>query len=162
MLPLLLPDAATAATWCCHCMRIFNFCLIDMKLFHYCSGRWDDAVRLCRFVKDTSLWSCLAAMSAYAKDLSTAEVAYAAIDEVSGLSFIETALRQYYSNTTSGVMLDFPVPILSATNIPLPLSLQAWNCNQDIVIHYMYFWTIQYKISTPVHCMCDKNSMAKY
>ena len=45
-------------------------------------ARWDDAVRLCRFVKDPSLWSCLAAMSAYAKDLSTAEVAYAAIDEV--------------------------------------------------------------------------------
>jgi len=49
----------------------------------FCRGRWDDAVRLCRFVKDNSLWACLAAMSAYAKDLSTAEVAYAAIDEVS-------------------------------------------------------------------------------
>lgn len=39
-------------------------------------------MRLCRFVKDPSLWACLAAMSAYAKDLMTAEVAYAALDEV--------------------------------------------------------------------------------
>ena len=28
------------------------------------------------------LWACLAGMAAYAKDLGTAEVAYAAIDEV--------------------------------------------------------------------------------
>ena len=28
------------------------------------------------------MWACLAAMSAYAKDLGTAEIAYAAIDEV--------------------------------------------------------------------------------
>ena len=34
-------------------------------------------------LKDDSLWACLAAMSAYAKELSTAEIAYAAIEEVS-------------------------------------------------------------------------------
>ena len=33
-------------------------------------------------IQDESLWACLAGMAAYAKDLSTAEVAYAAIDEV--------------------------------------------------------------------------------
>ncbi|XP_050395102.1 intraflagellar transport protein 80 homolog [Patella vulgata] len=52
-------------------------------LHDYVNGsRWEDAVRLCRFVKDDSLWSCLAAMAAYSKDLNTAEVAYAAIKEV--------------------------------------------------------------------------------
>ncbi|WAR28818.1 IFT80-like protein [Mya arenaria] len=45
------------------------------------AGRWDDATRLCRFVKDEMLWACLAAMSAYAKELNTAEIAYAAIQE---------------------------------------------------------------------------------
>ena len=32
--------------------------------------------------QDDGLWSCLAAMATYAKDLNTAEVAYAAIKEV--------------------------------------------------------------------------------
>ena len=32
--------------------------------------------------QDETLWACLAAMSAYAKELSTAEIAYAAIEEV--------------------------------------------------------------------------------
>ena len=31
------------------------------------------------------MWACLAAMAAYGKELATAEVAYAAIDEVSYL-----------------------------------------------------------------------------
>jgi len=35
---------------------------------------------LCR--QEESLWACLAAMAAYAKQLEVAEVAYAAIDEV--------------------------------------------------------------------------------
>ncbi|XP_077987595.1 intraflagellar transport protein 80 homolog [Glandiceps talaboti] len=51
-------------------------------------ARWEDAVRLCRFVKDNALWACLACMAAYAKDLSTAEVAYAAIDEADKVEFI--------------------------------------------------------------------------
>ncbi|KAL3846590.1 hypothetical protein ACJMK2_017565 [Sinanodonta woodiana] len=58
-------------------------------LHGYVQGaRWDDAVRLCRFVKDEVLWSCLAAMSAYAKELNTAEIAYAAILEVDKVQFI--------------------------------------------------------------------------
>ncbi|XP_052215553.1 intraflagellar transport protein 80 homolog isoform X1 [Dreissena polymorpha] len=52
------------------------------------AGRWDDAVRLCRFVKDEMLWSCLASMSAYAKELNTAEIAYAAIQEADKVQFI--------------------------------------------------------------------------
>lgn len=40
------------------------------------------SLRLCRFVKDEQLWAQLAAMSIAQKELSTAEVAYAAIDEV--------------------------------------------------------------------------------
>ena len=34
------------------------------------------------YLQDDILWACLAAMSAYAKDLNTAEVSYAAILEV--------------------------------------------------------------------------------
>lgn len=51
-------------------------------------SKWDDAIRLCRFVKDTVLWACLATMAAHAKDLNTAETAYAAIDEADKVQYI--------------------------------------------------------------------------
>jgi intraflagellar transport protein 80 len=44
--------------------------------------QWEQAIRLCRHVKDKELWAALAAMSLFHQDLNTAEVAYAAIDEV--------------------------------------------------------------------------------
>ncbi|XP_072330576.1 intraflagellar transport protein 80 homolog isoform X5 [Scyliorhinus torazame] len=58
------------------------------------ASRWDDAVRLCRFVKTTTpeeeqtMWSCLAAMAIAHKDLMTAEVAYAAIGEIDKVQYI--------------------------------------------------------------------------
>jgi intraflagellar transport protein 80 len=48
---------------------------------HVTARKWDDAARLCRFVKDKGLWSCLAILSAELRQLGTAEAAYAAIDE---------------------------------------------------------------------------------
>ncbi|CAN7997549.1 unnamed protein product [Ixodes pacificus] len=53
------------------------------------ASRWDDALRLCRFVKVPSLWACLAAMSLSARELTTAEVSYAAIDEVDKVLYIQ-------------------------------------------------------------------------
>ncbi|CAG0918271.1 unnamed protein product, partial [Notodromas monacha] len=53
------------------------------------TGKWEAAVRLCRFVKDETLWACLAAMATNAKDLTTAEVAYAAIDEADKVNYIK-------------------------------------------------------------------------
>ncbi|XP_046852298.1 intraflagellar transport protein 80 homolog [Xenia sp. Carnegie-2017] len=50
--------------------------------------KWSDAVRLCRFVKDKILWACLATMAAYGKELETAEIAYAAIDEADKVQYI--------------------------------------------------------------------------
>lgn len=52
------------------------------------SGRWADAVCLCRFVKEENVWACLAAMATYAKDLNTAEIAYAAIQEADKVQLI--------------------------------------------------------------------------
>ncbi|KAK9814722.1 hypothetical protein WJX72_010508 [[Myrmecia] bisecta] len=48
-------------------------------------NQWDRAVRLCRFVKDGLLWACLAAMAVDAAELNTAEVAFAACEEVDKL-----------------------------------------------------------------------------
>ena len=51
-------------------------------------GQWAKAIKLCRFVKDRILWACLAAMALYARELNTAEIALAAIDEVDKIQFI--------------------------------------------------------------------------
>jgi len=42
---------------------------------------FEKAIRLCRFVKESTLWACLAAMSIYCRELNTVEIALAAIDE---------------------------------------------------------------------------------
>ena len=73
------------------------------------SQHWDDATKLCRFVKvkrrtfhticqchhdyitfqDSVLWACLAGMAVHAKHLDTAEVAYAAIQEADKVYYIQ-------------------------------------------------------------------------
>lgn len=58
-------------------------------LHKYVTARgWDDAIRLCRFVKDEQMWACLAVMAAGAKELNAAEIAYAAIEEVDKVQYI--------------------------------------------------------------------------
>jgi len=52
------------------------------------SARWEEAVRLCRFVKRQELWAALAAMSLHGRHLDTAEIALAAISEIDKLQYI--------------------------------------------------------------------------
>lgn len=47
--------------------------------------QWEQAIRLCRHVKAKDLWAALAAMSLANQELNTAEVAYAALEEVTVL-----------------------------------------------------------------------------
>ena len=56
---------------------------------HVTSRKWDEAVRLCRFVKDKALWSSLAVMAAEARHLNTAENAYAEIEEIDKVEYIK-------------------------------------------------------------------------
>ena len=51
--------------------------------------KWSEATRLCRFVKDDSLWAMLAAMATHSKQLETAEVAYSAINEADKVHYIQ-------------------------------------------------------------------------
>jgi intraflagellar transport protein 80 len=48
---------------------------------HVDKADFEKAIRLCRYVKEHTLWACLAAMSIYCRELNTAEIALAAIDE---------------------------------------------------------------------------------
>ena len=49
-------------------------------------GEWH--VYGCRYVKSQQIWACLAAMAVSGKELHTAEVAYAAIDQVDKLLYM--------------------------------------------------------------------------
>ncbi|KAI8926289.1 WD40-repeat-containing domain protein [Entophlyctis helioformis] len=50
--------------------------------------QWEEAIRLCRHVKMKEMWACLAVMSLFGQDLNTAEVAYAAIEEVHKVQYV--------------------------------------------------------------------------
>lgn len=55
---------------------------------HIDNADFDRSIKLCRFVNDKPLWACLAATSIYCRELDTAEIALAAIDEVDKVQFI--------------------------------------------------------------------------
>jgi intraflagellar transport protein 80 len=53
------------------------------------SNRWQDALKLCRFMKENFLWAMLAGAAIAGKDLETAQAAYAALNEVDKVEYIE-------------------------------------------------------------------------
>jgi intraflagellar transport protein 80 len=55
---------------------------------HVDKAQFEQAIRLCRFVKENTLWATLAAMSIYQRELNTVEIALAAIDEADKVQFI--------------------------------------------------------------------------
>lgn len=55
---------------------------------HFERGQWEQAVRLCRYVKSPELWASLAAMAIHARALDTVEIALAAIEEVDKVQFV--------------------------------------------------------------------------
>ena len=55
---------------------------------HIDKADFEKAIRLCRFVKEATLWATLAAMAIYQRELNTVEIALAAIDEADKVQFI--------------------------------------------------------------------------
>jgi intraflagellar transport protein 80 len=55
---------------------------------HVDKADFEKAIRMCRFVKEHTLWACLAAMSIYCRELNTVEIALAAIDEADKVQYI--------------------------------------------------------------------------
>jgi intraflagellar transport protein 80 len=51
-------------------------------------GQWAESLRLCRFAKEKGLWACLAGLALRARELDSAELAYAAIDAVDRVEFM--------------------------------------------------------------------------
>lgn len=55
---------------------------------HFDKGQWDLAIRLCRYIKMSECWACLACMAIHARELNTVEIALAAIEEIDKVQFV--------------------------------------------------------------------------
>ncbi|CAD7973862.1 unnamed protein product [Amoebophrya sp. A120] len=55
---------------------------------HVTKGHWDLAIRLCRYVKQSECWACLACMGIHARELNTVEIALAAIEEIDKVQYV--------------------------------------------------------------------------
>lgn len=101
------------------------------------SARWEDALRLCRFAKDQSLWACLAGMAMANRELTTAEVAYAAIGEVDKVQYINSIKDLPSRESSLAHMLLFSGHTQEAESV----LLQAGLVYQAITIHIqLYNW----------------------
>ncbi|KAJ3216152.1 Intraflagellar transport protein 80 [Dinochytrium kinnereticum] len=70
-------------------MGLFNISPLPAMLQDIAKRKhWEEAIRICRYAKMRELWACLAAMAVAGQDLNTAELAYAAIDEVQKVQYI--------------------------------------------------------------------------
>lgn len=98
------------------------------------TARWEDALQLCRFAKDQSLWACLAGMAMAYKELTTAEMAYAAIGELPRVQYINFIKEQPSKESSLAHMLLFSgqVQEAEATLLQAGLIYQAIQINIDL------------------------------
>ncbi|KAI3354223.1 hypothetical protein L3Q82_018757 [Scortum barcoo] len=98
------------------------------------SARWEDALRLCRFAKDLSLWACLAGLAMANRELTTAEMAYAAIGELPRVQYINFIKEQPSKESSLAHMLMFSgqVQEAEATLLQAGLIYQAIQVNIDL------------------------------
>uniref|UniRef100_A0A8D1KQP1 Intraflagellar transport 80 n=1 Tax=Sus scrofa TaxID=9823 RepID=A0A8D1KQP1_PIG len=101
------------------------------------SSKWEDAVRLCRFVKEQTIWACLAAMAVANQDMTTAEIAYAAIGEIDKVQYINSIKNLPSKESKMAHMLMFSGNIQEAEIV----LLQAGLVYQAIQINInLYNW----------------------
>ncbi|XP_051966276.1 intraflagellar transport protein 80 homolog isoform X2 [Xyrauchen texanus] len=120
------------------------------------SARWEDALRLCRFAKDQTLWSCLAGMAMSSRELSTAEVAYAAIGEVDKVQYINFIKDLPSKDSCAAHVLLFSGRVQEAEST----LLQANLIYHAIQIHInLYNWDraleLAVKCVSEYVCVCD-------
>ncbi|KAG7215614.1 hypothetical protein INR49_022140 [Caranx melampygus] len=98
------------------------------------SARWEDALRLCRFAKDQLLWACLAGMAMANRELTTAEMAYAAIGELPRVQYINFIKEQPSKESSLAHMLMFSGQgaEAEATLLQAGLIYQAIQVNIDL------------------------------
>uniref|UniRef100_H0WDL4 Intraflagellar transport protein 80 homolog n=1 Tax=Cavia porcellus TaxID=10141 RepID=H0WDL4_CAVPO len=111
------------------------------------SSKWEDAVRLCRFVKEQTMWACLAAMAVANRDMTTAEIAYAAIGEMDKVQYINS-MKDLPSKESkmahillfSGNIQEAEIVLLQAglvyQAIQININLYNWERALDLAVKY--------------------------
>lgn len=112
-------------------------------------NRWEEAVRLCRHQKSNILWSTLAAMALANKQLETAEIALADVNEVPKVEYIqyiksipseegrqaEMALFRRQPDEAERILLQASPPLIYGA-IKLNLTLYRWTRALDLAMKY--------------------------
>ncbi|XP_068173450.1 intraflagellar transport protein 80 homolog [Antennarius striatus] len=112
-----------------------NVLAYPVLLHEYSSAaRWDDALRLCGFAKDPCLWACLAGMAMANRELTTAEMAYAAIGEVQKVLYVNLIKEQPSKESSLAHILQFSGQVQEAEAALLQTGLiyQAIKVNMDL------------------------------
>lgn len=119
-------------------------------LYEYAEGgRWEEAVRLCRLLKDEAMWAALAGMAVRARQLDTAEIALAAINEVDKLQYIlyikdvpseegrnaEMALFMRRPEEAEAILLQASPPLLYRA-IKLNVRLFRWDRALELALRH--------------------------
>jgi len=111
------------------------------------SSRWNEAVRLCRFVKQDSLWSALAVMALDWRSLDTTEIALAALGHLDKLEFVkhvnnvpskegqaaELALYRGKIDEAEQILLQASPPLIYRA-IKMNIRLFRWNQALEIAV----------------------------
>ncbi|VDK46992.1 unnamed protein product [Anisakis simplex] len=71
------------------------------------ASKWDQAIRLCRHMREEYLWAMLAAMAANAKNFHAAEIAYGALDEAEKVGFLSELREQSSKDVKAALMTAF-------------------------------------------------------
>ncbi|PRP82583.1 hypothetical protein PROFUN_04888 [Planoprotostelium fungivorum] len=121
--------------------------IYPLMLYEYCEkGDYEKAVRLCRFVKNHVLWATLAAAAVDGNDLNTAEVAFAAVEEVDKLQFI-THIKQIPSlEGRSAEMYIYKGQIREAETILLQAGLVFRAIKLNIRLYKALELAVRYKV----------------
>jgi intraflagellar transport protein 80 len=108
---------------------------------------FEKSIRLCRFVKEQTLWACLAAMSIYCRELNTVEIALAAIDEADKVRYINyvkelpseaarnSALALYCKKVTEAEQILLQNKLFYRA-IKMNIKLYKWDRALDIAIQH--------------------------
>ncbi|VDD95816.1 unnamed protein product [Enterobius vermicularis] len=120
-------------------------------LWRYASGmKWNRAIKLCRRIQEDYLWGILAGMATTANSIDTAEIAYAALDEVEKVLFIskihstvdrsmKASLTAFFNNNINDAesMMIRSGLILDA--IMVNISMFRWKRALELAVHYKQY-----------------------
>ncbi|KAM3728232.1 Intraflagellar transport protein [Dirofilaria immitis] len=71
------------------------------------SNKWDQAIRLCRHIRENYLWAMLAVIATELKNFYAAEIAYTALDEIEKVKFLSHLRAEQNNEVRSAMMAAF-------------------------------------------------------